>query len=282
MRSTLSPERNHFRIALGEKPPASCAACSTVNRSSASILACRVTETAAARIKISYPCRSDAISADPSRAVEREPSTGHDHMHVRMMGEGRAPGVQHGGDADPGAEAPGIGGDGERRLGRRLHQEVVDHALVLVGDVAQLARQRVDDVKVWDGQQFRFAVGQPSARRRSLALRTMPVTARVESDVCMAARRVLAACDVAAERRSAAALDSAHHLQLVEAHVAAVGLAPGGTVLAEDVREFQNRPKRRYRAGGFSAFRVACLWRGAVRRASGLSILEIIPVATRV
>ena len=102
-------------------------------------------------------------AGDPSRAVEREPSTGDDHMHVRMMGECRAPGVQHGGDADPGSEAIGIGGDGERRLGRRLHQQVVDHALVLVGDVAQLARQRVHDVKVRDGQQLRFAVGQPSA-----------------------------------------------------------------------------------------------------------------------
>ena len=222
---------------------------------------------------------------DPSRSVEREPSTGHDHMHVRMMGEGRAPGVQHGGDADPGAEAPGIGGDGERRLGRRLHQQVVDHALVLVGDVAQLARQRVDDVKIWDGQQLRFAVGQPSARRRSLALRTMPVAARVVSDVRMAARRVLAACDVAAERRRAAALDCAHHLQLVEAHMAAVGLAPRGTVLAEDVRDLQyrsNHGRRRYRAGGFSASRFACLWRGGLRRASGLSILAISPVATRV
>ena len=28
-------------------------------------------------------------------------------------------------DADPRAEAPGVGGDGERRLGRRLHQEVI-------------------------------------------------------------------------------------------------------------------------------------------------------------
>ena len=64
---------------------------------------------------------------DPSRAVEGEPSAGHDHMHVRMMGERRAPGVQHCGDADPGAEALGIGGDGDRRLGRRLHQEAVDH-----------------------------------------------------------------------------------------------------------------------------------------------------------
>ena len=100
---------------------------------------------------------------DPSRAVEREPSAGHDHMYVRMMGQRRAPRVQHGGDRDPRAEALGVGGDGERCLGRRLHQEVVDHALVVIGDVAQLARQCIDDVEVRDGQQLRFAVGQPSA-----------------------------------------------------------------------------------------------------------------------
>ena len=67
--------------------------------------------------------------------------------------------------------------------------------------------------------------------------------------------------------------------------MATVGLAPGGTVLAEDVRELQNRSnhgRRRYRAGGFSAFRVACLWRGVIRRASGLSTLAMSPVATRV
>ena len=71
--------------------------------------------------------------------------------------------MQHGGDADPRAEALGIGGDGERCVGRCLHQQVVDHALVLVRNVTQLARQRVHDVKVRDGQQLRFAVGQPSA-----------------------------------------------------------------------------------------------------------------------
>src|SRR5215468_10757717 len=53
----------------------------------------------------------------------------------------------------------------------------------------------------------------------------MPVSARVVGDERMAARRVLAACDVAAERHRAAALDCTHHLQLVEAHMAAVGLA---------------------------------------------------------
>ena len=56
-----------------------------------------------------------------------------------------------------------IGSDGERCLGRCLHQQIVDHALVLVRNVTQLARQRVHDVKVRNGQQLRFAVGQPSA-----------------------------------------------------------------------------------------------------------------------
>ena len=67
--------------------------------------------------------------------------------------------------------------------------------------------------------------------------------------------------------------------------MAAVGLAPSGTVVAEDVRDLQNRSshdRRRYRAGGFSASRFARLWRGGLRRASRLSISAINPVATRV
>ncbi len=56
----------------------------------------------------------------------------------------------------------------------------------------------------------------------------------------MAARVVLAARDVTAERRRAAALDCTHHLHLVEAHVARVGQTPSGTVVAEDVRDLQS------------------------------------------
>src|SRR5580693_7337640 len=67
----------------------------------------------------------------------------------------------------------------------------------------------------------------------------MPITARVKSDQRMAARHVLTTCDVSAERCRAAALDRTHHLQLIEAHMAAVGLAPSGTVVAEDVRDLQ-------------------------------------------
>ena len=68
----------------------------------------------------------------------------------------------------------------------------------------------------------------------------MPVAAGIVRDQRMAARRILAARDMAAERRRAAALDRTHHLQLIEAHMAAVGLAPSGAVVAEDVRDLQS------------------------------------------
>ena len=41
---------------------------------------------------------------DPARAVERYAAARHDHVDVRMVGQRRAPGVQHRGDADAGAE----------------------------------------------------------------------------------------------------------------------------------------------------------------------------------
>ena len=67
--------------------------------------------------------------------------------------------------------------------------------------------------------------------------------------------------------------------------MAAIGLAPSGTVVAEDGRDLQSWSSHepgRYSAVGSSAPRLGSLRRGELRRASGLSILAIIPVATRV
>jgi hypothetical protein len=84
-------------------------------------------------------------------------------MDVRVKGECRPPGVQHGGDTDPRTETLGIGGNSQRCLSRCLHQQVEDHTLVLVGDVTQLARQGIDDVKIGHRQELCFAVGEPLA-----------------------------------------------------------------------------------------------------------------------
>ncbi len=69
----------------------------------------------------------------------------------------------------------GIGGDRHHRLGGSLEQEVVDHGLVLVGDVGDRGGQREDHVEIRDGQQLGLAIGQPLPGRRALALRAMPV-----------------------------------------------------------------------------------------------------------
>ena len=95
---------------------------------------------------------------------------------------------------------------------------------------------------------------------------------------------VLTARDMAAERRRAAALDRRHHLELVEADMAGIGLTPSRPVVAENVRDLQrwlSHGRRRYGAGGSSVFCLARLRRGALRPSRGLSILAIIPVATR-
>src|SRR6201998_3849365 len=70
----------------------------------------------------------------------------------------------------------------------------------------------------------------------------MPVAAGVVGDGRVRAGVVLAARDMAARRRRAAALDCAHHLQLVEADVSAVGFTPSGTVVAENIRDLQSWP----------------------------------------
>jgi hypothetical protein len=49
--------------------------------------------------------------------------------------------VQHGGDADSGAEMLGVSRDRQHRLGGRPEQEIVDHRLVLIGDIADWRRQ---------------------------------------------------------------------------------------------------------------------------------------------
>src|SRR6516165_5203581 len=102
----------------------------------------------------------------------------------------------------------------------------------------------------------------------------MPVAAGVVRDLRMAARCVLAARDMAAECRRATALDRPHHLQLLKAHMGAVGLTPGKAVIAEDIRDLQSwssHGRWRYGAGGSSLSRFARRRRGALRSSSGPS-----------
>jgi hypothetical protein len=178
-----------------------------------------------------------SLAGDPARAVRREAAAGNDHVDVRVMGERRTPGVQDGGEADARAEMLRIGGNGDQRLGRSPEQEVVDDGLVLERDGADRRRQGEHDVIVGNRQEFRLALGEPLARRRALALWTMPVAAGIIGDAFM--RAVLATLDVSAERRGPATLDRRHHLQLGEADVPGVSLAPRRPMGAKDVGDLR-------------------------------------------
>src|ERR1700704_5804908 len=173
----------------------------------------------------------------PALAVERDTAAGHDHVDVRMMGHGGAPGMENRGDADAGAEVFWVCRDGSQGLGRGLEQKVVDDGLVLVGDIGDGRRQREHDMEVRHRQQIGFARGQPVLCRRALALRAMPAAATIVRD--LGVRALLAARDMPAESRGAAALDRRHHLQLAEAHMAGIGPAPCRAVVAEDIRNLQ-------------------------------------------
>src|SRR5260370_1183400 len=100
-------------------------------------------------------------------------------------------------------------------------------------------------MEVRQGQHLGLALGEPVLCRRALALRAMPVAAAVVRD--LGVRALLAARDMAAERRGAAALDRRHHLQLVEADVPGIGAPPCRPMAAEDIRDLQYRTGHRRR-----------------------------------
>ncbi len=112
----------------------------------------------------------------------------------------------------------------------------------------------------------------------------MSIAARVIGDLRIAAVLVLAARNMAAERCRAAVLDRRHHLELAEADMAGIGLAPRRSMAAEDIRNLQRwtgQDVGRY-AGGWSFRLFLDFLRGCDSRSSGLSMPAIMPVATRV
>jgi hypothetical protein len=106
------------------------------------------------------------LATHPRLAVGREPAAWHNTVHVRMMRQRRAPGMQHQGRADARAQVLGVCGNGEQGLGGHVEQHTTDHGLVLQRDVGDGRRQRENDVVILDGQQ----VAPPASSQRLAAL----------------------------------------------------------------------------------------------------------------
>ena len=120
-------------------------------------------------------------------------------------GEGFAPGVEHGDQANVCTEMLGIGRHGAQGISGGAHEEVVHHRLVLECDLSQQGGQREDDVEIGHRQQLGLAGLQPFGTRQVLALRTVPVATGVVGDALLAA--VAALLKMAAQGRSPACRD---------------------------------------------------------------------------
>ena len=80
-------------------------------------------------------------AGDPMLAVWGEAAAGYDDMGMRMVGQCRSPGVQHGGEPDARAEVLGVGRNRDQGLGGGFEQQVIDDRLVLIGNVGDRSRQ---------------------------------------------------------------------------------------------------------------------------------------------
>ena len=100
-------------------------------------------------------------------------------MDVRMEFELAGPGVEHGRDADLGAEPLRIVSEGEEGLGRGAQEQRKHGPPMCEGERSQGGRQREDDVEVVDIEDARHALLDPAGLREALTLRTVSVATRV-------------------------------------------------------------------------------------------------------
>ncbi len=82
-------------------------------------------------------------------------------MQVGMVKQVLTPTMEHGEEADLGAEVLGIGGNGLQGFRGGPEQNAIDHLFVLIGDRGNLFRQRKDHVEILGVEKFGAALFQP-------------------------------------------------------------------------------------------------------------------------
>jgi hypothetical protein len=77
---------------------------------------------------------------DPAGAVRGQRAASDDAVDMEVLGEGLAPGVEHGGDAELAAEVARIPAKAEERGGRGLKQQPIDQVGMALGERVERVR----------------------------------------------------------------------------------------------------------------------------------------------
>jgi hypothetical protein len=148
-----------------------------------------------------------------------------------------APGMEDGQKANVGPEMRGILRNGYEGLGDRLDQEGIEEAGVLEGEPIEHVGQGKDDMEVRHCKEFTLPGRQPSGLCHPLALGTMPIAARVITDLLMPAGIALAL--MASQGRGAALGEGAEHALLRRRRALPVPREIGCPILLDDVGDFE-------------------------------------------
>ena len=116
-------------------------------------------------------------AGNPARAIESQPTSRHDAMHMRMVLEVLAPGVEDRQDSDLGPEMLGIDGDLLQRFGGGSEQKAVNLPLILKRDRTERRGKRENHMKVLDGLELGFPGFRPLRRGGGPALGAVAVAA---------------------------------------------------------------------------------------------------------
>lgn len=179
-------------------------------------------------------------AGNPSPMIGREPSSGYDAMHMRMMKQSLSPSVQHGEESDFGAEVFGIGGDLEEGLSRSTKQQAVEQSLILQCQRGQDMGQGEYDMIVRNRQQFGRALGQPALSCCRLALWAVAIQTRVVRDGLLSA--AIALLDVPAERSGTASGNRAKDFEVQKSHPAAMPVQESCAIGPNNVGHLEGWP----------------------------------------
>jgi len=151
------------------------------------------------------PHGKEVVGFDPAPAlpVGGKPAAGDDAVEVVVIKQRLAPCVQDGGDA--GAHAELVVGELDQRRTRAPEKQGMHGPGVLQDERVERMRESEDDMEVGHGKKVFFLALQPLVGVGPLAVRAMPVAARVGHEVVAPA--VGAAVVVRPESRGAAAQD---------------------------------------------------------------------------
>src|SRR5215469_3734931 len=151
-----------------------------------------------------------------------------------------SPSVQDGKEAGFGTEVFGIHRHFEKGGSTGFEQQRKQPALVLPHERHEDVRHAKDQVVVANGQQFLLTLLQPLVASVALALRAVPIAARVVRDGFMTAARAQIAMPTESSRTAAG--NGFEHLDLWPGQECGVGFAECPCCNVDDVGHLEGRP----------------------------------------